>query len=582
MRRALSFGTPQSRAKPQASDDDEDHAPSEWLAVLLQRVEAGDPRLSRLRLAAHLELSTLTREQQRDTIARLQRSRVLTELDVSSLQLNDAAARALACLLAPTGAPSLVKLSAERNNFADAGALAICDALRANARLAELSLADQLRPISQKTAAAFCEMLERNHALRRLNLGHFVDPANTLRQRLSKLVMRNADRAREERNAACAAQLAGGQTLVATPAAAHHDRVDWSLEAARLADSLPPLAARLGRVDGEGRAQLLLGKDVSFACASDEARRALLSALGTNSTVERADLGGVRLSDAELVVVARALARNRTLKTLSLEGNAIAMGAEASAALCAALRANRTLTELRLAEQRTPWSRAAEEAIADAVDDNRALLKVTLNSTRSTKARDLVERSTTRNQQALRRAQAEQAVGTRLQGASLGAAGTDDDDREAAPPRAQPAASAQRAMKWAVALRRPSSEQGRSLDAAVCAPREPTPVAAGMEGARPRALGRPEAAQPAPPPAPQRGLEPAPQTADACRVRRTSPSRRRFAHVASAGAQNVPAPLRFGPPLAGAGEKRRGAAGIVVVNKLQSARSVMAQANLTN
>jgi hypothetical protein len=174
----------------------DDHAPSEWLQTLMARARASDPTLRSLVLSGHIEMATLSRAQQSETILDLRANSTLTELACDRLQLNDAAARAIASLLAPAGTPPLLKLSLERNNFTDAGALALCAALASNARLAELSVADQLRAFSQSTVIAFCEMLEGrapggapdgkpNYSLRRLNLGRHQGPV----QRLSKLVM---------------------------------------------------------------------------------------------------------------------------------------------------------------------------------------------------------------------------------------------------------------------------------------------------------------------------------------------------------------------------------------------------------
>mmetsp|Transcript_34659 Transcript_34659/g.80055 ORF Transcript_34659/g.80055 Transcript_34659/m.80055 type:complete len:341 (-) Transcript_34659:123-1145(-) len=78
------------------------------------------------------------------------------------------------------------------------------------------------------------------------------------------------------------------------------------------------------------------------------------------------------------------------------------MGPDATAALCALLRANSTLTELRLAEQHAGWATAAEEALAEALADNTALVKLSLSSSRSARARDLLDKYTWRNRRAAR------------------------------------------------------------------------------------------------------------------------------------------------------------------------------------
>ena len=215
------LSAPRARARERAPRHDalpagaalgpnDDHTPGEWLRVIAARISASDPTLRRLRLSAHVELGTLSRAQQLAWIGGLSASRHLIELELDKLRLDDASARALANLITPTGAapraPPLERLSAERNIFSDAGALAFCAALATNAQLRELSIADQLRPYAQATVRAFCEMLDgqpegarANLTLRRLSLGSIIDPANTLRQRLSKLIMRNVERARRAR-----------------------------------------------------------------------------------------------------------------------------------------------------------------------------------------------------------------------------------------------------------------------------------------------------------------------------------------------------------------------------------------------
>lgn len=579
----------------------------------MSRVHAADPTLRRLRLAGHVELCRLSRAQQAELILELGTSRFLVELHVDKLQLDDGSARALASLLSlePLNAPRcplLERLSAERNCFTDGGALAICASLAGNGRLAELSLADQLRPFAQATVRAFCEMLEgspdessgeaarANFTLRRLNLGRFTDPANALRQRLAKLTMRNTDLGRQARARAAppappaeidgggaggvrAPGLDAGEGSSGSPAdacvlplsahlretakgilhvvsgmTARHRLIDWHAEAARLAASLPPLASRLTAqappTSTGARAgapapcglTLALSSDLAFANASADARAAFLGALATNTTITRAELANIRLTDSDLVLLAGALQSNHTLTVLNVESNHIAMGAEALAAMAALLSSSRTLSEVRMAEQHgcRGWSLAAEEQLAQAIEQNShgCLVKLTLASSLSARARDTISRCTMRNARARRLsgfAASSGIAGASATGAAAVGSGAVDAMAAAAPPP-RLGSSAPATCVAAAAAAEPLLRSGQ-------ASRQPCVACATSSASKSNGIF-PLPPEPPPEGTPTGGAPPSRQPA--VLVRRVSPSSRRIARRPSASAraagdsQNVP------------------------------------------
>ena len=68
------------------------------------------------------------------------------------------------------------------------------------------------------------------------------------------------------------------------------------------------------------------------------------------------------------------------------------------------------LAELRLANQRSTHTQAAEEAMAEAVASNRNLRTMTLN-TRSTRAREQIEKALQANMETMRRQRVEGGAG---------------------------------------------------------------------------------------------------------------------------------------------------------------------------
>jgi hypothetical protein len=121
--------------------------------------------------------------------------------------------------------------------------------------------------------------------------------------------------------------------------------------------------------------------------ATEEERRAVVSAFATNTSVASVHFGFAGVGDALGVLWAKVLQSNSTITALHLESNAV--GTATIDALGAVLASGTTrLRELKLANQQANCSQLAEEGFARALEHAPTLLKLTFDF-RSTLASDL-------------------------------------------------------------------------------------------------------------------------------------------------------------------------------------------------
>ncbi|XP_054457252.1 leucine-rich repeat-containing protein 45 isoform X1 [Anoplopoma fimbria] len=103
---------------------------------------------------------------------------------------------------------------------------------------------------------------------------------------------------------------------------------------------------------------------LSDCMLSEEGAKVLLSGLFGNTTVKVLDLKGNNLRSTGAEVLGKLLARNKTLRRLVLEWNALGVWDEAFSLFCEGLASNSTLTQLDLRNNQINHHGAAELALA--------------------------------------------------------------------------------------------------------------------------------------------------------------------------------------------------------------------------
>ena len=194
--------------------------------------------------------------------------------------------------------------------------------------------------------------------------------------------------------------------------------VDWEAEAARIAASEETECGAADDADvatDQASAYVLTG-NAHWKRATEKERRAVVDAFATNRRVLAVQMSDAFVGEAMGEAWGAVLATNTTLLSLNLESNSLSSGA--ILALSDAIKANSTLKELKLANQHVAFSQRAEEAFASALESNTTLVRLTIDL-RSTRARDLIHKYLTRNQDERRGAP---RVGRRRR-AAAGAAG---------------------------------------------------------------------------------------------------------------------------------------------------------------
>ena len=163
----------------------------------LARVERGDASLSSLDFSGNAQFLALSQAQKSQALGQLARGDKLQVLLLNKCELDSSNAPALALLL--TSNRALSALSLEGNSLTEPGLLQLAAALRGHPALAEMSVANQARPVSTQAALALIEAMEGTESLVQLNLGALRD--GSLVQRQQAAVMRNTERMRQRRRA---------------------------------------------------------------------------------------------------------------------------------------------------------------------------------------------------------------------------------------------------------------------------------------------------------------------------------------------------------------------------------------------
>ena len=419
-------GSPSSSAAPK---------PATNLRDQLARVERGDASLSSLDFSGNAQFLALSQAQKSQALGQLARGDKLQVLLLNKCELDSSNAPALALLL--TSNRALSALSLEGNSLTEPGLLQLAAALRGHPALAEMSVANQARPVSTQAALALIEAMEGTESLVQLNLGALRD--GSLVQRQQAAVMRNTERMRQRRRAvstgdapveASKAPLRRAMSFerppkkkagegapapkrqVSTALAQRMQRiskvvdkvidtkvkvVDWEAEAARIAASEETECGAADDADvaaDQASAYVLTG-NAHWKRATEKERRAVVDAFATNRRVLAVQMSDAFVGEAMGEAWGAVLATNTTLLSLNLESNSLSSGA--ILALSDAIKANATLKELKLANQHVAFSQRAEEAFASALESNTTLVRLTIDL-RSTRARDLIHKYLTRNQ----------------------------------------------------------------------------------------------------------------------------------------------------------------------------------------
>ena len=419
-------GSPSSSAAPK---------PAANLRDQLARVERGDASLSSLDFSGNAQFLALSQAQKSQALGQLARGDKLQVLLLNKCELDSSNAPALALLL--TSNRALSALSLEGNSLTEPGLLQLAAALRGHPALAEMSVANQARPVSTQAALALIEAMEGTESLVQLNLGALRD--GSLVQRQQAAVMRNTERMRQRRRAvstgdapveASKAPLRRAMSFerppkkkagegapapkrqVSTALAQRMQRiskvvdkvidtkvkvVDWEAEAARIAASEETECGAADDADvaaDQASAYVLTG-NAHWKRATEKERRAVVDAFATNRRVLAVQMSDAFVGEAMGEAWGAVLATNTTLLSLNLESNSLSSGA--ILALSDAIKANSTLKELKLANQHVAFSQRAEEAFASALESNTTLVRLTIDL-RSTRARDLIHKYLTRNQ----------------------------------------------------------------------------------------------------------------------------------------------------------------------------------------
>ena len=384
-------GSPSSSAAPK---------PATNLRDQLARVERGDASLSSLDFSGNAQFLALSQAQKSQALGQLARGDKLQVLLLNKCELDSSNAPALALLL--TSNRALSALSLEGNSLTEPGLLQLAAALRGHPALAEMSVANQARPVSTQAALALIEAMEGTESLVQLNLGALRD--GSLVQRQQAAVMRNTERMRQRRRAASTGdapveaskaplrramsferppkkkageERAAPKRQVSTALAQRMQRiskvvdkvidtkvkvVDWEAEAARIAASEETECGAAADADvatDQASAYVLTG-NAHWKRATEKERRAVVDAFATNRRVLAVQMSDAFVGEAMGEAWGAVLATNTTLLSLNLESNSLSSGA--ILALSDAIKANSTLKELKLANQHVAFSQRAEEA----------------------------------------------------------------------------------------------------------------------------------------------------------------------------------------------------------------------------
>ena len=400
-------GSPSSSAAPK---------PATNLRDQLARVERGDASLSSLDFSGNAQFLALSQAQKSQALGQLARGDKLQVLLLNKCELDSSNAPALALLL--TSNRALSALSLEGNSLTEPGLLQLAAALRGHPALAEMSVANQARPVSTQAALALIEAMEGTESLVQLNLGALRD--GSLVQRQQAAVMRNTERMRQRRRAvstgdapveASKAPLRRAMSFerppkkkagegapapkrqVSTALAQRMQRiskvvdkvidtkvkvVDWEAEAARIAASEETECGAADDADvatDQASAYVLTG-NAHWKRATEKERRAVVDAFATNRRVLAVQMSDAFVGEAMGEAWGAVLATNTTLLSLNLESNSLSSGA--ILALSDAIKANSTLKELKLANQHVAFSQRAE-AFASALESNTTLVRLTID-----------------------------------------------------------------------------------------------------------------------------------------------------------------------------------------------------------